>query len=105
MAGFIHTCCRSSLDPYFFIWKQLEKTGSYMVRRRSSCPAVIDGLCYLKGKLEMKKDRSKKRMKPKQSFLPRLLFSTAFIQGEPTDPSFVSAGLCCKTSPAGSLLL
>ena len=40
----------------------------------------------------------KRRMKPRQMFLIKaqsLIFSTVFIEREPTDPSFVSAGLCC----------
>ena len=42
-----------------------------------------------------------RRMKPRQKFLIKtqsLISSTVFLQREPTDPSFVSAGLCCFVS-------
>jgi hypothetical protein len=57
----------------------------------------------------------KRRMKPRHRFMIKvqsLIFSIVFIYGEATDPSFVSAGLCCfvsaglfcKASSSGILL-
>jgi hypothetical protein len=40
-----------------------------------------------------------RRMKPRRRFLIKAQ-SLIFIPGEPTDPSFVSVGPCCKASSA-----
>jgi len=61
---------------------------------------------YLEGSLEMKKDKQDENKTKVSDQGSQFNFQLCIYIGKnPTDPSFVSAGLCCKASSAGSLLL
>jgi hypothetical protein len=56
----------------------------------------------------VKGGEGERRMKTRQRILIKaqsLIFTSVFIYGKPTDPSFVSAGFSCKASSAGSQLV
>ena len=79
----------------------LHHTLGYPKRLGCSCLAATENWVPERETGNEKRWMVERRMKPRQRFLIKaqsLIFSSEFIQGKPTDPSFVSAGLNCKAS-------